>query len=440
MTFAEATEFLFGLHRFGWRPGLDTIQHLLALLGDPQEKAPNLHVAGTNGKGSCAAMLSAVLRAAGYRTALYTSPHLLSFTERIRVDAVPIPEEEVSQITGYLRALCEGRFAQSTGPQNPPAGCPYPTFFEMTTAMAFLHFARRAVEASVIEVGLGGRLDATNVLTPRVSVVTNISLEHQEYLGSTVAEIAAEKAGIIKAGVPVVTGAREQALEVIERIAAERQAPLLSVQKEYTWHIRESALDGQCFDLQGPTRRYPSLRIPLAGRHQVENAVTAVATCEVLERQGFRLDAAAIRRGLEATAWPGRLQWLPGHPRILLDGAHNSAGAQALAAFLAEHRAALNRLILLFGVLRDKDWETMLRHLGPLADQTILTRPPSDRGADPRELTTADRHCHKVEVASDPGEGLTLARRAARPEDTILVTGSLYTVAAVLRALGVAVA
>jgi dihydrofolate synthase/folylpolyglutamate synthase len=209
---------------------------------------------------------------------------------------------------------------------------------------------------------------------------------------------------------------------------------------QYAWQIRESALDGQCFDLEGPAHRYKSLRIPLAGRHQVENAATAVATCEVLERQGFRLDEAAIRQGLAATAWPGRLQWLPGRPRILLDGAHNPAGAQALAAFLAEHRPALNRLILVFGVLRDKDWEAMLHLLGPLADQTILTRPPSERGADPRELTTAARHCARVEIAPAPEEGLALARQIARPDDTILVTGSLYTVAAALRALGVAVA
>ncbi len=440
MTFAEATEFLFSLRRFGWRPGLETIQHLLGLLGNPQDKVPSLHVAGTNGKGSTAAMLCAILQAAGLRTALYTSPHLLSFTERIRVDGAPMPEGEVSQLTSHLRELCQGQFAQSAGPEVPPAGLPYPTFFEMTTAMAFLYFARQAVEASVIEVGLGGRLDATNVLTPRVSVVTNIALEHQEYLGRTVAEIAAEKAGIIKPGVPVVTGCQDQALAVIGRIAAERQAPLTPVWGRYTWRIQESTLEGQRFDLEGPARRYASLWIPLAGRHQVENAVTAVATCEALERRGIHLDETAVRRGLEATHWPGRLQWMPGRPRILLDGAHNPAGVQALAAFLEEHRPALNRLILLFGVLRDKDWEAMLERLGPLADQTILTRPPSERGADPHELVTADRHCARIEIVREPGEALARARQIARPDDTILVTGSLYTVAAALRALGASVA
>ncbi len=439
MTFTEATEFLFGLRRFGWRPGLETIQHLLGLLGNPQERVPSVHVAGTNGKGSTAAMLSAILRASGCRTALYTSPHLLSFTERIRIDGLPIREAEVAELADQLRALCEGRFVRSGGPDALPDRPPYPTFFEMTTAMAFLHFARRGAEVSVIEVGLGGRLDATNVLTPRVSVVTNISLEHQEYLGRSVAEIAAEKAGIIKAGVPVVSGARGEALEVIKRIAAMRQAPLVSVPRQYGWQIRESGLEGQRFDLEGPTRRYASLWIPLAGRHQVENAALAVATCEVLARQGLRVGEADIREGLAATSWPGRLHWLPGRPRILLDGAHNPAGAEALAAFLTEHRAALHRLILIFGVLKDKDWQAMLEHLGPLAERTILTRPPSERAADPHDLRKARRHSAEVEVAPDPGEGLALARRAARPEDTILVTGSLYTVAAALRHLGISV-
>ncbi len=228
-------------------------------------------------------------------------------------------------------------------------------------------------------------------------------------------------------------------MEVIERIAAMRQAPLVSVPRQYGWQIRETGLEGQRFDLDGPSRRYAALWIPLPGRHQVENAALAVATCEVLARQGLRVGEVAIRQGLAATSWPGRLHWLPGRPRILLDGAHNPAGAEVLAAFLTEHRAALHRLILIFGVLKDKDWQAMLEHLGPLAERTILTRPPSDRAADPHELRKAHRYCAEIEVAPDPGESLVQARRAARPEDTILVTGSLYTVAAALRHLGISV-
>ena len=439
VTYAEATTFLFSLRRFGWRLGLETVRQLLDLLGDPQTSLPSAHIGGTNGKGSTAAMLSAILQTAGYRTGLYTSPHLLGFMERIRVNGVAIPEREVTRLTAQLRDLCSAHFAHHPTPNSPSDRLPHPTFFELTTAMAFLHFAQQAVEAAVIEVGLGGRFDATNVISPRVAVVTNVSLEHQEYLGRTLPEIAMEKAGIIKPGIPVVTASRGEAYEIIRRTASEREAPLVHVAEAYAWTIRASGLAGQTLDLVGPNRRYEGLQIPLAGGHQAENAVTAIAAAEVLEAQGFRVGETAIRSGLTRARWPGRLQMVADRPRILLDGAHNPAGAQALATFLAEHRSTLNRLILVFGVLQDKDWEAMLALLGPLADQIILTHPPADRGADPHDLVTADRYCPKVDIAADPGEGLALARAVARPEDTILVTGSLYTVAAALRALDVPV-
>ncbi len=441
MTYTEATEFLFSLRRFGWRLGLETIQRLLNLLGNPQRSVPSAHIGGTNGKGSTAAMLAAILQTAGHRTGLYTSPHLLDFTERIRVNGRPIGEAEVTQLTARLKELCAEHFVHypmsTPVPQAASDRLPHPTFFELTTAMAFQFFRQEATEAAVVEVGLGGRFDATNVITPQVSVVTNVSLEHQEYLGRTLSEIGGEKAGIVKRDVPVVTATRGEGYEVIRQASVERRAPLIPIQEAYTWTIRESGLDGQTIDLAGPVRRYAGLRIPLAGRHQIENAVVAIAAAEVLETQGLRVGEAAIRYGLEQARWPGRLQIVSDRPRILLDGAHNPAGAQALAAFVAEHRAMLNRLILVFGVLRDKDWEAMLAPLGRLADQAILTHPPADRGADPHQLVAADRYCPKVEIAADPREGVTLARSVARPGDTILVTGSLYTVAAALRALRV---
>ncbi len=434
MTYAEATAFLYGLRRFGWRPGLATIERLVALLGDPQAGIPFIHVAGTNGKGSTAAMLDAMFRAAGRRTGLYTSPHLLSFTERIRVNGEPINEAEIVALTRELKALCSAHFALAT---TAPAGdrLPHPTFFELTTAMAFLHFRRRAVDAAVIEVGLGGRLDATNVIEPRVAVITNIALEHEQYLGRTLAEIAGEKAGIIKARVPVVTAARGDALEVIRRRAAQLQACVIFVPDAYRWEVRASGLGGHTVDLDGPRRRYDALHIALPGRHQVENAVLAVATAEAAQDQGLWLDAAAIRRGLAEVVWPGRLQVVEDGPRIILDGAHNPAGAEALAAFLAEHRAALGRLILVFGVLQDKDWTTMLRRLAPLADAIVLTHPPTERGADPAVLAPAVGHHASVSVAADVERALAQARQAARADDTILVAGSLYTVAAALRIL-----
>jgi len=435
VTYAEATAFLYGLRRFGWRPGLATIRRLVALLGDPQAGIPFVHVAGTNGKGSTAAMLDAILRAAGYRTGLYTSPHLLSFTERIRVNGEPINEAEIVALTEGLKTICAAHFAPET---TTPAGdrLPHPTFFELTTAMAFQHFRRCAVDAAVIEVGLGGRLDATNVIEPRVAVITNIALEHEQYLGRTLAEIAGEKAGIVKARVPVVTAARGDALAVIRQRAAEHQAPVVLVPEVYRWEVRESGLAGQTVDLEGPQHRYESLRVALPGRHQLENAALAVAAAEAAREQGFPLDTAAIRRGLAEVVWPGRLQVVKERPRIIVDGAHNPAGTESLAAFLEEQRATLGRLILVFGVLRDKDWATMLRRLAPLADAIVLTHPPTERGADPALLAPAVGGHARVAVVADPERALAQAREAARAEDTIVVAGSLYTVAAALRALG----
>jgi len=434
VTYAEATEFLFGLRRFGWRPGLATIQRLLALVGDPQAELPCVHVGGTNGKGSTAAMLDAMCRAAGRRTGLYTSPHLLSFTERIRVDGSPIGEAEIVSLTERLKAIASAHFAPET--TRPPDGClPHPTFFELTTAMAFLHFRQQAADVAVVEVGLGGRLDATNVVWPRVAAITNLALEHQEFLGRTLAEIASEKAGIIKPGVPVVTGAHGEALAVIGETAARLGAPLTVVADSYRWVVRHSSFTGQTFDLHGPRGRYEGLHIPLAGRHQVENAALAVAVAEALGERGVSLDESEIRRGLAETEWPGRLQVIQDRPWTILDGAHNPAGAEALAAFLAERRGEYQRLFLVFGVLKDKDWTTMLGQLGPLADEIILTLPPTARAADPGVLAPIARQFARVIVAPDPAEALGLARTMAREEDTILVTGSLYTVAAVLRIL-----
>jgi dihydrofolate synthase/folylpolyglutamate synthase len=432
VTYEEATAFLYGLRRFGWRPGLASIARLLALVGDPQANVPCVHVGGTNGKGSTAAMLASIVRASGRRTGLYTSPHLLSFTERIQVDGEPIGEAEIVALTEELSGLCAAHFAPETAPPRSDL-LPHPTFFELTTAMAFLHFRRRAVDAAVVEVGLGGRLDATNVIEPRIAVITNVALDHEEYLGHTVAEIAAEKAGIVKSGVPVVTGARGEALETIRRTADAVGAPVVSVPDSYRWRVRESSISGQVFDLEGPRGCYAALRIPLLGRHQVENAAVAVAAAEAARDRELLLEETAIRRGLTIAEWPGRLQVIEGRPRIVLDGAHNPAGAQVLASFLAEHRAELGRLVLVFGVLKDKNWRTMLDSLTPLADEIILTHAPGERGADPDDLRSGVPVGVRTSVAPDLTDALDLARSTAGARDTVLVAGSLYLVAAALR-------
>jgi dihydrofolate synthase/folylpolyglutamate synthase len=387
---------------------------------------PSIHIGGTNGKGSTAAMTAAILRAAGHRTGLYTSPHLLSFTERIQVDREWIGEEEIVALTERLMPLCAAHFALETAP--PPGDrLPHPTFFELTTAMAFLHFRRRMADVAVVEVGLGGRLDATNVIRPHVAVITNIALEHEEYLGRTV-RVAGKRGS--SNPVPVITG-REAALS--DRRAASPDAPVVSV-PDLSLAVQESSLTGQVFDLEAQGC-YEALRIPLVGRHQVDNAVLAVAAVEAARDRGLWSDEAAIRRGLAMTEWPGRLQIIEGRPRLILDGAHNPAGAQALATFLAEHRAELGRLILVFGVLKDKNWGAMLGCLAPLADEIILTHPPTARGADPAELRSAAQGRARTRVVAEPAEALALARSTAGAADTVLVAGSLYTVAAALRIL-----
>ncbi len=446
MTYSDTVAFLYSLGRFGIKLGLQNIQRLLAALGDPQRAYPAVHIGGSNGKGSTAAFLASILGAAGYRVGLYTSPHLLDFTERLRVDGRAATEGEVLALTAEVKAAADRLFGPlpasgdsglGTRDPGPAAKAAYPTFFEFTTAMAFLHFARKGVRMAVVEVGLGGRFDATNVLDPLVAIVTNISLEHQEYLGRTVAAIAGEKAGIVKPGGAVVTASEDpEALAVIEAACRERGAALHRVQAEVKLARAANGLEGQRFTAATRRRECGELRIPLLGGHQVLNAATALLAAEGLEARGLAVGADAVRRGLAAARWPGRLQIVGRDPLIILDGAHNPAGAVALRDFLRDRRATFDRLFLVFGVLRDKDWEGMLSALGPHAHQVILTRPEGDRAALPWDLAAADRYCAKLDIREHVGDAITLARAAAAPRDAVLITGSLFTVAAALRSLG----
>ena len=297
MTYPDAITFLYALGRFGIKLGLQNIQRLLAALGDPQRAYPAVHIAGSNGKGSTAAFLASILQAAGHRVGLYTSPHLLDFTERLRVDGRAATEQEILSLTAEVKAAADHLFGplQVSGDPGPgtrdsepgPKGV-YPTFFEFTTAMAFLHFARKGVGAAMVEVGLGGRFDATNVLDPLVAVITNISLEHTEYLGRTVAAIAGEKAGIVRPGGTVVTAVEDlEALAVIELACGQRGAGLRRVQVEVALSPAANGLDGQRFTAASGGRAYGELRIPLLGRHQVLNAATALLAAECLEARGM---------------------------------------------------------------------------------------------------------------------------------------------------------
>jgi len=428
MNYPDALAFLYGLQRFGIRLGLENVLRLVEAFGHPEAAFQSVHVAGTNGKGSTAAFVDAILRAAGYRTGLYTSPHLLDFRERILVDGHPIPERELAALAAEVAGVVDRIFT--------PSPLSSPTFFEAVTALAFLHFARVGVNWGVIEVGLGGRSDATNVLKARVSVITNIGLEHEEHLGDSLESIAAEKAGIIREGGWLVSAAEGAALDAIVRIVREKEARLIRVQDHYRVERLGRFEQGEIFHLAGRLREYDALHISLMGGHQILNAVTAVAVAEILEEDGMQVGEAAIRHGLATARCPGRLQVVSMRPRMLVDGAHNPPAIIALRAFLEEERFA-GRLVVVFGVLKDKAWERMLAIMAPLASAVILTRPESDRGAEPRALaSTASRYFRRVHIAEAMPEALAAARRFAGTDDTILVTGSLFTAAGALRALG----
>src|SRR5512143_3207423 len=317
LSYQGTIDYLYALQKHGVKLGLANTVTLMARLGNPHRAFRSIHVAGTNGKGSTSAFLASVLQAAGCRTGLYTSPHLVSFTERIRVDGAPIPEARVVELAERVREA----YSRSAGTGRD--GAMSPTFFEVTTAVAFCYFAEEGVDIAVVEVGMGGRLDSTNVVTPLVSVITNIDIEHTEYLGGTLEQIAGEKAGIIKPGVPVVTGAMQpEAKGVIEREAAAKGSPVYLLAREFR-AVNVVAGREQVFDYRGLDAAYRGLHVRMLGRHQVDNASLALAAVECLRDAGVAVDETAVRRGLERALWEGRLERVAQGPDIYLDGAHN---------------------------------------------------------------------------------------------------------------------
>ena len=416
MTYAEALARLLALRggeHAGMRPGLERIETLLDALGNPEQRYTLVQVGGTNGKGSTAAMLAAILKAAGRRVGLYTSPHLVSFRERIRVDGEAIAEDDVADGFDALATLAARVDA---------------TMFEATTALALDHFAREAVEVAVLEVGLGGRLDATTVGVPAATVIARIDLDHQDVLGPTLAAIAAEKAAIIRAGVAVASAQAPEAEAVLRERAASVGVPLLLEGRELAVRLTARDLSGQTLDLAGPGWRLQSARIPLLGTFQPSNALLATATAHVLD-----IGPEAIRAGLARARWPGRFEVLRYRERqVVLDGAHNPAGARALAASLTEWFGGAD-VTLVFGALRDKDAPGMLAPLAARAHRVILTASSSPRAASPETLrASVAAGPERIETAPTPAEALALAERAPRTP-ILCVAGSLSLVGDVLR-------
>lgn len=438
MTYDEAVRYLLQLGRELAVPqqprvqkfDLENIRCLARHLQHPERRFPVVHVAGTNGKGSTAAMLESVLRAAGLRTGLYTSPHLERINERIQLDGVPITDELFAAAFATVRQSIETLLAQG-------ALRAHPTFFECVTATAFVVFARQRVGCAVVEVGMGGRLDATNIVTPEVALITEIDFDHEAYLGHSIEAIASEKAGIIKPGRPVVLAAqRPEACRVIYRRAAELGSPVVNIFEAY--RLEAIASQQGCYEavaVESETGERIRLAPPLAGRWQLRNALAAAAAARQLARQGWPIPTSAITTGISAAQWPGRLERMTEQPAVYLDGTHNAAGARELAAFWDEHWAG-RRVVLLFGILRDKPVEEIAGLLFPRAAHVVLTQPSSSRALSVDTLAELTAHlAFSYESATDPADALERALGCAGPDDIVLITGSLYLAGELRRAL-----
>jgi dihydrofolate synthase/folylpolyglutamate synthase len=449
MSYGGTVHYLYSLQKQGIKFGLSNIITLMSSLGDPQKSYPSLHVAGTNGKGSTSAIIASILRTFGLKVGLFTSPHLVSFTERIRINDEEIPEFEVIHIADELRTKILQLQASDPGF--------LPTFFEVVTAMALLYFKREQIDIAVIEVGMGGRLDATNIIIPEVSVITSIGYDHREFLGNTLKEIAYEKAGIIKKDIPVVVSPQvSEVLEGIEEQARKIGTVSYLYGRDFSSILKKEDIPGIYFDYySNNSLMLHDLYLPLTGEHQMQNASVAIKAIELFYERRLirqRLTAAthhsssithhAIKDGLVTTRWPGRLEMITYEPPILIDGAHNPSAAVALSRaleniFLKQYR----NIILVLGIMGDKDIEGIMKPLLPLASEIILTSPNYERSAAPRRLAdiAASLGFSDVRIAPTVKDALELAINIHQRSnydsspDThhsslILVTGSFYTI------------
>ena len=417
--FERCLKQMYSLRRFGIKLGLDVIGRILHGLDDPHHAYSSIHIAGTNGKGSVASALSSILIACGYRVGLYTSPHLVRFNERICINNQPISNERILKAYEAVKKVDYGDRE--------------PTFFEYTTAMALNEFKHQEVDWAVIETGMGGRLDATNVLTPAVSIITNLSIEHREYLGNTLAQIAGEKGGIIKDGIPVLTGVKQkQALQVLSQIALERHAPLYRLGKDFRVRRRP----GGTFNYYGRYHRWPELQISLSGNYQIDNAGIVLAACETLmEECHVSMTDDDIRAGLAGNRWPGRLEVVSQDPYIILDGAHNLVAARNLARFLTQEFAQ-RPITLVLGILDDKPYRAILECLVPLCEQLILVKPAIGRALSPETLYEQARiYQNNIRIIPSVAEALKFAADNVSEKGIVCVAGSLYVVGEAKEAL-----
>lgn len=411
MTLEECLQELYQLRRFGIKLELGTIRRLLANLGNPQDRFKTIHIAGTNGKGSVAATLYAILREAGYSVGMYTSPHLVHFNERFMMDGRMASDTEIREAYLAVRRV--------------PKGNREPTFFEYTTAMAFDLFARHGVDWVVVETGMGGRMDATNVIVPAISIITNVTLEHQQYLGKTLEDIAWEKGGIIKQRIPVITGVTQpKVVSVLQAIAEIRKSDLYRLGKDFTIRARANGT----FNYKGILGTMRDVECRLVGAHQFKNAALSLAACEVLADRRVPIGERAIREGLKTTNWPGRLEIVRKEPELILDGAHNLDAARSLADHLGKAYAK-RHITLVIGILSDKPYEKILKLLVPHCRRVICTQPRIDRALPVQTILDVSRtYCTDVVAIPQVDRAIEYALAHTAAEDVICVAGSLYVV------------
>lgn len=430
MNYRQAEDYILSFTDYEKIPGiaytsanydLRRMERLLQPLGNPHLRAKTVHIAGTKGKGSTAAMISQVLITSGYKTGLFTSPHLHTLRERVRINGKMISEADFAALVTKLKPIVEK--------VNKEAAYGELTTFEILTAVVFAYFKNSQVDFQILEVGLGGRLDATNVAKADICVITSLSLDHTEILGDTIAKIAAEKAGIIKPGCTVVSAPQvKAAIEVIKHACRRQQAKLIQVGKDITWHKTGGDLCQQILTVRSKTRDY-NLTIPLLGDHQMENAATAVATLEALASTGTRISAQNIARGFSQVNWPGRLQILGREPMVVADGAHNAYSMRKLVESIKNYFPH-NRCLVIFGTSCDKDIQGMAREIEPLADNIIITTSSHPRAAAISTSVKAFANLgNKVDIIENVAKALSKALTEAKKTDLILVTGSLFVVA-----------
>ncbi len=427
MNYPESLDYLQNIYWHGIKLGLQNIEELLQRLGNPQERLTVIHLAGTNGKGSATAMLSAILQAAGFRVGAYTSPHLIRYNERFQINGTPISDEDFAAVATQVAGVC----AQMTA-----EGLPQPTVFEVLTAMAFVYFEQQAVEYVLLEVGMGGRFDATNVVkNPLLCLILSIGMDHMEYLGNTLEQIAAEKAGIVKPHRPVVLYHQSETVyRVIEAVCRQNKAPLY-YNPTQTIHVLSADLSGSRFTLTTPNGVWENVELALPGAYQLENCATVLLACRALQEAGVPLPEAAIRTGLKTVRWPGRMEVVAQNPTLILDGAHNIDGIAMLARSLPLCCPGRD-ITLVLGILGDKEYEKMTALLLPLAQNVVLTEPDNARRLPAEALEQVAAHLGRpAPWEKDPAAAVRLARKLAGPEGIVLCAGSLYLIGAIRKKL-----